>query len=87
MSGCCDSGSTPVLAERDPVCGRAVNRVTAWRHEHEYRDYFFCGERCQQRFIANPVVVHSTPSQDSVKSLVAKAWARFATAVRKGRTT
>src|SRR4051795_5533056 len=39
----------------DPVCGMSVDPATA-RHRAEYagRDYFFCGARCRERFVAEP---------------------------------
>ena len=44
-------------AERvtDPVCGMSVDPATA-RHrvEHAGREYFFCGPRCRERFLAEP---------------------------------
>jgi P-type Cu+ transporter len=41
--------------EKDPVCGMSVDLVTA-RHRatHRGRDYFFCGARCKERFVAEP---------------------------------
>jgi P-type Cu+ transporter len=39
----------------DPVCGMSVNRDTA-KHRFSYRghNYFFCGQRCRERFEADP---------------------------------
>lgn len=54
MSGCCEGGAGAVQTERDPVCGRSVNRVTALRHEHLHEDYFFCSESCRSIFIIEP---------------------------------
>jgi len=41
--------------EKDPVCGMSVDPKTA-RHRaaHRGRDYFFCGARCKERFVAEP---------------------------------
>jgi Cu+-exporting ATPase len=41
--------------EKDPVCGMSVDPATA-RHRaaHRGRDYFFCGARCRERFVAEP---------------------------------
>jgi Cu+-exporting ATPase len=41
--------------EKDPVCGMSVDPATA-RHRaaHHGRDYFFCGARCKERFVAEP---------------------------------
>ena len=45
----------PGGGEKDPVCGMTVDPATA-RHRvvHRDRDYFFCGARCKERFIAAP---------------------------------
>lgn len=92
MSGCCDSGASQTLTERDPVCGRSVNRVTGWRHEHADRDFFFCSARCQARFIAAPMA-HLVAQQhaESVGALtflahVTKAWTRVASALGQRRS-
>ena len=39
----------------DPVCGMTVNRHTA-KHRFSYHDhaYYFCGQRCRERFEAEP---------------------------------
>ncbi len=40
---------------RDPVCGMRVDRGKArWKTEHEDQEYFFCNERCLQKFRADP---------------------------------
>jgi P-type Cu+ transporter len=41
--------------EKDPVCGMSVDPATA-RHRAAHRgsDYFFCGARCRERFVAEP---------------------------------
>src|SRR5581483_8750139 len=42
-------------AARDPVCGMAVDPVTArHRARHADRDVFFCSARCRERFLADP---------------------------------
>jgi uncharacterized membrane protein YraQ (UPF0718 family) len=39
----------------DPVCGMQVQTAHAPAHaEHEGADYWFCSDRCQERFEANP---------------------------------
>lgn len=39
----------------DPVCGMKVDPATArHRHEHAGRTYYFCSQRCVERFAANP---------------------------------
>nr|WP_324136715.1 heavy metal translocating P-type ATPase [Bradyrhizobium sp.] len=49
------SHSADVNAAIDPVCGMTVNRDTA-KHRFSYRghEYFFCGQRCRERFEAEP---------------------------------
>jgi Cu+-exporting ATPase len=39
----------------DPVCGMMVDPAAA-RHRatHDGREYFFCGARCRERFVAEP---------------------------------
>ena len=42
-------------SETDPVCGMRVDPGTArHRTNHRGHDYFFCGARCKDRFIAEP---------------------------------
>ena len=39
----------------DPVCGMQVDEKTAVGHiEHNGETYYFCSERCQERFEENP---------------------------------
>src|SRR5579862_1912915 len=41
--------------ENDPVCGMSVDPATAPHHAaHRGRHYFFCGDCCKERFIAEP---------------------------------
>ena len=41
--------------ETDPVCGMSVDPATArHRADHAGREYFFCGARCRERFVAEP---------------------------------
>src|SRR5215472_9105512 len=41
--------------ERDPVCGMAVDPATAkHRSEHAAHTYYFCGNRCRERFETEP---------------------------------
>jgi P-type Cu2+ transporter len=50
------SGSAAPLAktETDPVCGMKVAANPEKSVEHERRRYFFCSQRCVDRFRANP---------------------------------
>src|SRR5689334_19248407 len=47
------SHSADVNAAIDPVCGMTVNRA---KHRFSYRghEYIFCGQRCRERFEAEP---------------------------------
>jgi len=41
--------------ETDPVCGMTVDPATARRRaEHAGRTWFFCSDRCRQKFVAEP---------------------------------
>ncbi len=42
------------VAMRDPVCGMAVPATSPHRHVYGGHTYFFCSERCRQRFVAAP---------------------------------
>ncbi|WP_199099806.1 heavy metal translocating P-type ATPase [Dyella sp. ASV21] len=45
----------PVQATKDPVCGMTVDPARAeHRGEHAGRMYYFCGQRCKERFFADP---------------------------------
>lgn len=39
----------------DPICGMTVDETTSLRAERDGRTFYFCGEPCQQRFLAQPV--------------------------------
>jgi P-type Cu+ transporter len=52
MSEQIDTGSDTV---KDPVCGMTVDPATCdLTAHHDGQDYYFCGARCQTRFIAAP---------------------------------
>jgi len=38
----------------DPVCGMRVTRPKGIAHEHEEQTYYFCAQRCLDRFIQDP---------------------------------
>ncbi|WP_213741786.1 heavy metal translocating P-type ATPase [Bradyrhizobium sp. dw_411] len=56
-ASCCGGGhdAAPAAVAIDPVCGMNVAIETA-KHRLSYRgqDYFFCGQRCRERFEAEP---------------------------------
>ncbi|HVR87715.1 MAG TPA: hypothetical protein VMU54_25535 [Planctomycetota bacterium] len=39
---------------KDPVCGAAVDSVSAIHEKSGDRDYMFCSDECRIRFIVNP---------------------------------
>jgi Cu+-exporting ATPase len=43
----------------DPVCGMAVDETSALRAERDGRTFYFCSERCRQKFLENPTSGHS----------------------------
>lgn len=47
--------TTKALVVRDPVCGMSVDPATnSHRAKHEGREFYFCSERCSDRFTADP---------------------------------
>ncbi|AWZ01307.1 copper-transporting P-type ATPase [Rhodobiaceae bacterium] len=47
--------TTKALVVRDPVCGMSVDPATnSHRAKHEGREFYFCSERCSNRFTAEP---------------------------------
>jgi len=58
-----DVGSVPEPApEKDPVCGMTVKTPRPERSvEHGGRTYFFCSDRCRERFAADPEAILSRP--------------------------
>ena len=62
---CCGGGQGTVPTEhqhehaahtvKDPVCGMSVNPATAAHHaEHDGETYYFCAQRCKEKFVADP---------------------------------
>ncbi|MGI8706004.1 MAG: heavy metal translocating P-type ATPase [Sphingomicrobium sp.] len=59
-----DSGSHGTIV-RDPVCGMNVDTRTAkFRHQLGETPYFFCSERCLERFKADPDRYLNPPQSD-----------------------
>jgi YHS domain-containing protein len=48
----------------DPMTSRAANRVS----EHKGKTYFFCADKCKQRFDANPVAFLAKPGQGGMEA-------------------
>ncbi|MGO9263884.1 MAG: heavy metal translocating P-type ATPase [Candidatus Binataceae bacterium] len=43
------------LTAKDPVCGMTVKLASAkWRHDHAGQTWYFCGQGCMTRFVADP---------------------------------
>jgi Cu+-exporting ATPase len=43
------------MMEKDPVCGMSVDPATTSRwHEYRGKTYYFCGQRCLERFAQDP---------------------------------
>ena len=56
------SGTPPSNTESDPVCGMKVAPNPAKSVEHQGRHYFFCSQRCIDKFRASPAqYVTATP--------------------------
>ena len=39
---------------KDPVCGMSVDTASVHRSELHGKTYFFCSQRCMEKFAANP---------------------------------
>ncbi len=53
----------------DPVCGMKVNPATAaGRHEYQGQTYYFCNQRCLDKFRANPEAVLHPAHQPALPS-------------------
>ena len=54
---------------RDPVCGMRVDPITAKQHaSHNGTDYYFCGETCRAKFIADPAKYLGKSETDAAPS-------------------
>ena len=38
----------------DPVCGMTVDTTTALHAERDGKTFYFCGERCREKFLSTP---------------------------------
>jgi Cu+-exporting ATPase len=53
----------------DPVCGMTVTDLSKPHTEWQGQNYYFCSEKCLQKFIATPeAYVKSEPSASVVKA-------------------
>ncbi len=39
---------------KDPICGMTVDPATALHAERDGKTFYFCGEKCKQKFLATP---------------------------------
>ncbi len=46
----------------DPVCGMKVDRAKALTAEHQGHTYYFCSQRCRERFAGDPMQAWPRPS-------------------------
>ena len=72
----CGCGSKPVSnAEKtsfiDPVCGMTVTDLSKPHTEWQGQDYYFCSEKCLQKFIATPEAYVKTEDAVSVSTSTA----------------
>ena len=45
----------PPTATKDPICGMTVDEGSALSAKRDGKTYFFCGEPCRKKFLAQPV--------------------------------
>ena len=38
----------------DPICGMTVDTITAIHAERDGETFYFCGERCREKFLSTP---------------------------------
>ena len=50
---------------KDPVCGMTVDEATALSAERDGETFYFCGEHCRRRFLAQPQPAGSAGGSDS----------------------
>lgn len=48
---------------KDPICGMTVDKATAIHAERAGETFYFCGEHCREKFLANPA--DTTPEEKS----------------------
>lgn len=39
---------------KDPVCGMTVDEATAIHAERDGKTFYFCGDKCRQKFLSTP---------------------------------
>jgi Cu+-exporting ATPase len=38
----------------DPICGMTIDTTTALHAERDGKTFYFCGERCREKFLSTP---------------------------------
>lgn len=69
-SGCCAGNKTQTVEQVsetivDPVCGMQVKTDSKWHSQFESKDYYFCSERCLNKFTQQPEQYLQTPQTAS----------------------
>ena len=39
---------------KDPICGMTVDEATALHAERDGKTFYFCSDRCRQKFLSTP---------------------------------
>lgn len=42
---------------KDPICGMTVDKATSLHTERDGKTFYFCGSKCQQKFVSAPTGV------------------------------
>lgn len=45
---------TATATTKDPICGMTVDQASAIHAERDGKTFYFCGERCRQKFVSAP---------------------------------
>ncbi len=45
-------------ATKDPICGMTVDEVTALHAERDGKTFYFCCDRCRQKFLSTPAAAN-----------------------------
>lgn len=52
----------------DPICGMTVGEASTMRAESDGETFYFCSDRCRQKFLSTPAAVkhEETPSNKAI---------------------
>lgn len=65
----CELTEDQIIAVTDPVCGGAFDLGDAAAHEHhDGWAYFFCSNRCRDRFLADPDGYANQPNRGTTSA-------------------